>query len=146
MGQTIVCNERAQCVNTSLRGDIRDPISQPMIQRFLSTQLPPLTLTMLSRDPVPPLTLTMLSRDPVQNRVTGSALWAGSHAREVIHFLCPRHCPRDSPEEGLQSRMFPSMSPLAMYRPSGDQATTSTQFRCPWQTGVEANRVNTRER
>ena len=133
MGQTIVCNERAQCVNTSLRGDIRDPISQPMIQRFLSTQLPPLTLT-------------MLSRDPVQNRVTGSALWAGSHAREVIHFLCPRHCPRDSPEEGLQSRMFPSMSPLAMYRPSGDQATTSTQFRCPWQTGVEANRVNTRER
>ena len=76
-------------------------------------------------------TLIMLSLEPVQKRTQGSALWAGSHASDVIHFLCPWHCPRGSPVAGSHSQMSPFMSPLAMNWPSGDHATTRTQFLWP---------------
>ncbi len=50
---------------------------------------------------------------------------------EVIHFLCPEHWPSACPVSPSHSQMRPSMSPLAMYRPSGDHDTTSTQLPCP---------------
>lgn len=35
------------------------------------------------------LTFMVASLEPLQNLRLGSALWAGSQAREVIHFVCP---------------------------------------------------------
>ena len=76
-------------------------------------------------------TCMVASLEPLQNRRLGSARWAGSQARDVIHLLCPRQQPRALPVCGSHSQMQLSMPPLATICASGDQATHSTQFLCP---------------
>lgn len=51
---------------------------------------------------------------------------------EVTHFLWPLRQPLWLPVMGSQSQIMPFMSPLATHEASGAQATTSTQFLCPW--------------
>ncbi len=53
--------------------------------------------------------------------------WKGSHAKEVIHFVCPLNGPPRGSPEGENSRTVLSILPVAIAVASGDQDTTKTQ-------------------
>mmetsp|Transcript_21248 Transcript_21248/g.51224 ORF Transcript_21248/g.51224 Transcript_21248/m.51224 type:complete len:271 (+) Transcript_21248:775-1587(+) len=63
--------------------------------------------------------------------------WIGSHARLVIHLLCPLSGPPiDAPVLKSQMRAVLSMLPEAARVPSGLTAQQSTQFLCPFSVTI----------
>ena len=68
-----------------------------------------------------------MSFDELTSLRSSVILINGSHAIEVINFLCPlRGLPIYSPVKASHSKILLSMPPLARVLPSGEKATKST--------------------